>query len=151
MFDKIVLGVDGSQSSDLAVETAAALAQKLGAHVEVVHVREHDRIPSRASSAPDLETREDASALLTRTLATLKSAGVDAHTTQRVGATNKIADEIIAVANDANADLIVVGSRGLSSFSGLLLGSVSHKLVQLAGRPVLVTHDPARAAGHSAS
>ncbi len=151
MFDKIVLGVDGSRSSDLATETVAALATKLGAQVEIVHVREHDRIISKAGSGPDLETREDAEALLSRTLGVLKTAGVTAHTTQRVAAPNDIAAELISVADETGADLIVVGSRGLSSFSGLLLGSVSHKLVQLAGRPVLVTHDPGRGAAATAA
>jgi nucleotide-binding universal stress UspA family protein len=61
-----------------------------------------------------------------------------------VAAPNDIAAELISVADEIGADLIVVGSRGLSTFSSLLLGSVSHKLVQLAGRPVLVTHDPGR-------
>jgi nucleotide-binding universal stress UspA family protein len=140
MFDKILLAVDGSQPSDAAVEAAIALAGKTGAAVEAVHVRVHDRIISKAGSGPDLETTEDATVLLASTVDKLKSAGLTAHGTMRHAATTAIARDIIVVADEVGADVIVVGSRGLSNLSGMLLGSVSSKVIHLAGRPVLVTH-----------
>jgi nucleotide-binding universal stress UspA family protein len=141
MFEQILLAVDGSQSSEVATQTAVGFAEKTGASVEVVHIREHDIIVSRASSGPDLETREEAGVLLSRVVDTLKRAGITAHGTVRQAQTSRVAHEIIAAADEAGADLIVVGNRGLSSFSGMLLGSVSNKLVHLAGRPVLVAHE----------
>jgi nucleotide-binding universal stress UspA family protein len=81
MFDKMVLAVDGSPSSKVAVDTAIGFASKMGAHVEVVHIREHDRIISKAGSGPDLETPEDANALLASVVTKVTEAGVAAHAT----------------------------------------------------------------------
>ena len=141
MFDKILLAIDGSESAEAAAQTAVAFAAKTGASVEVVHVREHDRIVSKAGSGPDLETREEASVLLNAVVGRLKEAGTTVHGTIRQAPTAQVAREITAAADEADADLIVVGNRGLSAFSGMLLGSVSNKLVHLAGRPVLVVHE----------
>jgi nucleotide-binding universal stress UspA family protein len=141
MFEKILLAVDGSESSDVATQTAIGFAAKTGASVEVVHVREHDMIVSKAGSGPDLETREEAGVLLSGVVDKLKDAGLTAHGTMRQAPPSRVAHEIMATADEAGADLIVVGNRGLSSFSGMLLGSVSNKLIHLAGRPVLVAHE----------
>lgn len=141
MFEKILLAVDGSESSEVATQTAIGFAAKTGASVEVVHVREHDMIVSKAGSGPDLETGEEAGVLLSGVVDKLKDAGVMVHGTMRQAPTSRVAHEIIATADEAGADLIVVGNRGLSSFSGMLLGSVSNKLIHLAGRPVLVAHE----------
>lgn len=146
MFDKMVLAVDDSPSSEAAIETAIGLASKLGAQVEAVHVREHDAIVSKAGSGPDLETPEDAAAMLAAVLNRLKEAGISAHVTLRQSPHHNVVREIIAVADDVGADLIVVGSRGLSGFAESVLGSVSHKLVQHSGRPVLIAHDLAHVA-----
>jgi nucleotide-binding universal stress UspA family protein len=141
MFDKILLAVDGSESSDVAVQTAIGFAAKTGASVEVVHVRAHDVIVSKGGGGPDLETREEASVILKGAADKLKDAGITVHGAVRQAPTTHVAREIIAAADEAGADLIVVGNRGLSSFSGMVLGSVSTKLVHLAGRPVLVAHE----------
>lgn len=144
MFDKILLAVDGSLPSDAAVEVAIALAGKTGAAVKAVHVRVHDTIVSKAGSGPDLETTEDATILLARAVNKLKSAGLVAHGTMRQATVTTIAREIVDVADELGADVIVVGSRGLSALSEMVLGSVSNKIIHLSGRPVLVTHPRSR-------
>jgi nucleotide-binding universal stress UspA family protein len=151
MFDKILLAVDGSDSSDVATQTTIGFAAKTGASVEVVHVRAHDVIVSKAGSGPDLETPEEAATLLSGAVDKLKDAGVTAHGSMRRAPTSRVAQEIIAAADQAGADLIVVGNRGLSAFSGMLLGSVSNKLVHLAGRPVLVVHERSHHGGGEVS
>ena len=52
------------------------------------------------------------------------------------------AHAIEEIADRADADLIVVGTRGHSSVAGLLLGSVTHRLLHIAHRPVLVVPSP---------
>jgi len=69
--------------------------------------------------------------------APLKEAGIRYRTVFETG-TRGPAPTLIAVANEVKADLIVTGSRGLGGFGELLLGSVSHQLVQHAPVPVVV-------------
>jgi nucleotide-binding universal stress UspA family protein len=52
---------------------------------------------------------------------------------------------ILAVAGDVDADVIVLGTRGLGSVKSLMLGSVSHAVLHHAGRPVLILPSPALA------
>lgn len=149
MFDKILLAVDGSPSSNAAVDTALGLAAKMGAQVEIVHVREHDVIPSKAGSGPDLEMPAEAAAMLAATLDKFEDGGVNAHTTLLQAQRQDVAREIMAVADAVGADFIVVGNRGLTAFEEAVLGSVSHNLVKHAGRPVLIARELAAVpAGH---
>jgi nucleotide-binding universal stress UspA family protein len=129
MFEKILLAVDGSQSSEVATQTAIGFAAKTGASIEVVHVKEHDMIVSKAGSGPDLETGEEAGVLLSGVVDKLKNAGLMAHGSMRQAPTSRVAHEIIATADEAGADLIVVGSRGLSS----CLWHAARQRVQQAG------------------
>ena len=50
----------------------------------------------------------------------------------------EVGEAIVEIANNEKADLLVLGSRGLSEFKGMLLGSVSHKVLQRSDCPVLV-------------
>jgi nucleotide-binding universal stress UspA family protein len=61
-----------------------------------------------------------------------------------------VAHAILAVADDVSASAIVLGSRGLTGLKSLLLGSVSHAVLQHADRPVIVVPSPAVAAERTA-
>jgi nucleotide-binding universal stress UspA family protein len=63
---------------------------------------------------------------------------------------HSIAATILAQADDVGASAIVMGSRGLTGLKSLLLGSVSHGVIQHADRPVLVVPSPAVASGRAA-
>src|SRR5216683_1732845 len=106
---KIFLPVDGSEHSRRAVAKTVELAQLTRGEVRVFHYQERE--PSKAGTA-SFETTEDAAKL------------VDA----------AIVDE----AGRFDADLIVIGSRGLSDFAALLVGSVAHKVIHYAHCPVLI-------------
>jgi nucleotide-binding universal stress UspA family protein len=140
MFEKIVVAIDGSPFSDAALAAAGGLAAKLGADVEVLHVREHDAIPSRAGAAPDLETTDDAKGIVAAAVGQLKASGVNAHGQVVQASTRDVPRKIIEFTTESGADLIVVGRRGLSSLTGMLLGSVSNKLIHAATVPVMVAH-----------
>ena len=79
MFEKIVVAIDGSPFSDAAIAAAGGLAAKLGADVEVLHVHEHDLIPSKAGMSPDLETPEEANVVVAAAVERLKTNGVSAN------------------------------------------------------------------------
>ena|SRR5579862_2205221 len=137
MFNSIVLGIDGSDHAVKATDVTAGLAKALGSEVLVLHVLERIAA-SKGAPAADLEVPSDAVGLAEEVARRLKKEGIK--TTERViiASSGRVAPEILSAAEEAKADLIVVGSRGLSDFSGLLVGSVSHKLIQHANCPVLV-------------
>jgi nucleotide-binding universal stress UspA family protein len=135
MFETILLAIDGSEVSDRAAEAARGLAAALSSEVVVFHVRE--RVPSRAG-AFDLETHDEALELIDRTVRSLKDAGVSARGELVGGISGHAAKSISAAAKEAGADLIVVGSRGLTDFGSMMLGSVTHRLLHIGATPVLV-------------
>jgi nucleotide-binding universal stress UspA family protein len=63
------------------------------------------------------------------------------HGTLLQARTREVPAEIMAEAEKVGADLIVIGRRGMSEVSEMLLGSVSNKLIHLLGPPVLVAHE----------
>ncbi len=137
MFNHIVLGIDGSAHSGKATEVTAELAKAIGSEVLVLHVLERIAA-SKGAPATDLEMPRDAVSLAEEAAARLQKDGIKAAGKVVTAPSGRVAPEILAAAEEFNADLIVVGTRGLSDFSGLLLGSVSHKLIQHASCPVLV-------------
>ncbi|MFZ0919137.1 MAG: universal stress protein [Candidatus Dormiibacterota bacterium] len=140
MFEKIVVAIDGSPFSDAAIAAAGGLAAKLRADVEVLHVHEHDLVPSKAGMSPDLETTEEANVVVAAAIERLKSNGVSANGHVLQSSTRDVPRKIIEFTNESGADLIIVGRRGLSSLTGMLVGSVSNKLIHAATVPVMVAH-----------
>jgi nucleotide-binding universal stress UspA family protein len=139
MFDRILVAVDGSPYSAPAVSTVVEVATKFQSQAIVIHVREHDR--GRAGAFP-LETPQEATQLVAETVVALRHAGIAATGEVHGAFTGHAAREIVDTARSQGADLIVMGSRGLSDIGGLFVGSVTHKVLQLAHVPVLVVRPP---------
>ncbi len=135
MYEHILLAVDGSEPSNRATRVAADLAGKLGSEVLVVHVRERE--PTRYV-AVELESTEEASDLVDDTVRMLKDLGISARGEVHGAIFGRAARVILEAAEDDGAELIVMGSRGLSDLAGLVMGSVTHKVLHLAHCPVLV-------------
>lgn len=132
VFAKILLSVDGSEPSARAVEKASALAETLGSEVVVFHVRE--TLPGKY----DMDLREEEADLAGDVASELKAKGIKASSLREsafYGFTSRV---VVAAAEQFEADLIVMGSRGRSDLAGVLLGSVTHKVLQLTRIPVLV-------------
>jgi nucleotide-binding universal stress UspA family protein len=89
---------------------------------------------------PDLERNDEAQALVDRAVARLKTQGVTVTGRVLHAKTRDVARAIIEAADDGGADMIIVGRRGLSSFTAMIVGSVSNKLIHVARVPVLVAH-----------
>lgn len=145
MSTSIVCGVDDSPDSQAAVRIAASLADRLRLRLVVAHVAEPDHIPYAAAapfgrvSGPaavveEVEaTIESAERLLDELLG---SAGlVDVERRIEVGVP---AERLADIADEVDAELIVVGSRGRGAFRSAFLGSVSNVLVGVARCPVLI-------------
>jgi nucleotide-binding universal stress UspA family protein len=137
MFEKILLAVDGSDHSRRAISMAIDTAKKSNGSVVVVHVREH--VVDRGGTW-ELEATKDAESLLENANRELEAAGVESRKEGRRSraGTGHIAQAIVDAADADGIDLIVMGSRGVSDLRGLLLGSVTHKVLQLTSKPVLV-------------
>lgn len=131
---RIVLGYDGSEHSEKALALATSLARQYGASVVVVHA--FPRFP-RVTTPTSEDSREihDASKLAESVVKRLRAAGVEAEPDVLEG---PAAEAILKAAEAHRADLIVVGSRGLGQFRGLLLGSQSDRVLHYAKVPVLV-------------
>jgi nucleotide-binding universal stress UspA family protein len=136
MFERILLAVDGSQQSSHATEAAAELAGRLGSEVRVLHVREL-QTHGRAGPLP-LETPGDAADLVNSVVTDLLGRGVKASGEAYAVLLGGVAPHIIATAKEFGAGLIVMGTRGMTDFAALLVGSVAHKVIHHAECPVLV-------------
>ena len=135
----IVIGTDGSPGARAAVSEGLEMARRLGGQVTFVAVRHG------ISVLGDPYYQHRLSDQLAHARAAVEDAMAEA---ERLGvhaeyeiAEGEAADEILKAARYREADLIVVGSRGLGAIAGALLGSVSRKLVQHSPIPVLVVKE----------
>lgn len=135
MFEHIVVAVDGSPQSSKTVPFGVDLAQKYGSSVTVVHVREHARYEgSDVDFGPPI-TAED---LVDGVVAIFREAGVEARGEIRRVSPGDTPEQIIEVANASHADLIVMGTRGMTEWKSLLLGGVANKVLHHAPCPLLL-------------
>ncbi|HUY96484.1 MAG TPA: universal stress protein [Verrucomicrobiae bacterium] len=148
MFSRIVVAVDGSAAAQRAVAAAAALASPDGSEVEVVHVHPWalGAAPSPAGLGPmpppDVTPVEDGGdqserAIVDHAVEDLLREGIRA-TGRIIGTIEPVAQAVIELARDRDAEVIVLGTRGRSQLSGLLLGSTAYQTIHLASCPVLV-------------
>jgi nucleotide-binding universal stress UspA family protein len=137
MFKSIVWANDGSEAAQRALPLVKDLARAGGATVTLVHVVE--RI--EGAGAVGLPRRADESQVQAdlRGLASqLEQEGIAASLEIRGDVGARPAHELVDIARKTGADLIVAGSRGHSAVTGLLLGSVTNRLLHIAPCPVLV-------------
>jgi nucleotide-binding universal stress UspA family protein len=135
MFKHILVAIDGSEYSQRALPSAIEVARKFESDVFVLHVSEHDRGRAVAYS---VESPAEATRLVGDAVKSISDAGISAKGVVHDVAAGHVAKDIVETASSAGADLIVMGSRGLSDVQGMLLGSVTHKTMQLAQTAVLV-------------
>jgi nucleotide-binding universal stress UspA family protein len=135
VFKTIVLGLDGSEHSKRAIPVAVELARQDGSRIVIAHVDERiaakGDMPSLHVDEPEIQSEID------REAERISSEGVDASVETAVVVVGGPAHAIVEIADKVDAGLIVVGTRGHSAVTGLLLGSVANRLLHIAGRPVL--------------
>ena len=143
MFERILVSVDGSEDSEKEVRATNELARVHGSQVMVVHGRDLALLSTPAPTAPvrpttlDLETIEEAQSIVDTAVEALKGAGVDVRGEVRP-AQGRIGQQIVDAAQVFGADLIVLGSRGMSRLHAFMIGSVADKVIRLAECPVLL-------------
>jgi nucleotide-binding universal stress UspA family protein len=134
---RIVVAANAEADEPWVADAAAQLARDTGAEVAVVSVDELET--EKLSPLPRDVYLEQAEQAATRTVERLAAHGIDASRTVRSG---RALDEIIAFADEQDADLIVAGSSTRGPVASALLGSIPLGLVRRAGRPVLVVTEP---------
>lgn len=135
MYEKIQIAIDDSEIAERVVEAATQMAALSHGEVWVLHLRERE---AHKFSVTSNESTDVAQAAVDAAVGKLASAGIKAHGSVRDVLYGYAAREIIADAKAHDASVIVMGSRGRSDLSGLLVGSTAHKVIHLADRPVLV-------------
>jgi len=135
MFKTIIWATDGSEAAELALSTALELTAEADGRLLVVHANE--RLGGRAGGAPVFADEEDLQRDFVAKVNDLVGSGVKASFHVVSGLNTDPADLIADVAKEADADVIVVGTRGHGRVDGMLLGSVTQRLLHVAPCPVL--------------
>ena len=145
MFDRIVVGTDGSETAAEAVRTAVELAKLADARLEIVCAYEpipQSRLRDEGEGISGdvshvLNPREDVSLVLEKAASEAKQEKVEVITHPRQG---EPADAILDVAEEHKADLIIVGNKGMTGARRFLLGSVPNKISHHSPCDVWIVH-----------
>jgi nucleotide-binding universal stress UspA family protein len=139
---KVLLATDGSEDAALAARAAADISKETGSELHVVHVLPQFPRYAYPGVTPQVysyvldQTLREARDLLDEQVKRIKDS--DARVAETHVRRGPATDEVLDLAEDLEAGLIVVGSRGLGPVKRLVVGSVSEGVVQGATRPVLV-------------
>lgn len=149
LYKKVLVAIDGSEISQLALQEAVRLTSMLEATLCIVHgidavtTNAYKRTDQDEFLAPNIQTGHE---LLERAASSPREAGLqweqrllEVDTMGR----SRLSEVIVREADDWEADLIVVGTHGRRGMSHLLLGSVAEDIVRITSKPVLVVPDKA--------
>lgn len=146
MFERIVIGFDGSSGSEQALDKAIELARLCKAHLLILTVyRHHSMLEASISMVRgsmefggNLDKQMSETAREAADYAKKKALAARVEKVSAFIKSGQPARTLVAFAKKRECDLIVVGSRGMGATESYLLGSVSHKVTGLADVPVLV-------------
>lgn len=147
-FNRILLATDGSDQATAAVGITSSFARASAAAVRVVHVwnlEVHHR-----HGVWDVEMRSEAEAVLNATIERLRASGVEADGLVSRADQDHVAAAIAETARQYGADLVVVGSRGLSDWASVIRHSISHQLLASVDCPLLIVRSSEAEATHLA-
>jgi len=130
VYQKILVPVDGSEHSKRALQEAINLAKMTDGTITLLNVQTN---PSAATAS---NGRVEENKPLSEAQKIVQDAGIAVNTVLLQG---NVVDQIVKTAKDTGSELIIVGARGLSKFEELLLGSISHGVLEKAPCPVIVT------------
>ncbi len=136
---KILVPIDGSETSFKTARHALSLAKEKKSSITLLHVSEMPPLPLHGESLDKYykEVREEAAEWLDRIKNFPEASGVSIET-KVITTTVAVADVIVKFADDEHVDLIVIGTRGRSKISKLLMGSVTSGVTKNAHVKVLV-------------
>jgi len=148
-YHQILVPVDGSLTSEKALDEAIRLAQLTGARLRLIHVADELSYVNGFESAMNYINeiiplmREAGEKLLAHGKQKALDQGVSADTVLIEESPGRIWEHVVGQAKDMNANLIVVGSHGRRGIGRVLLGSDAEQIIRHATVPVLVLRTPA--------
>jgi nucleotide-binding universal stress UspA family protein len=137
VYKKVVWATDGSEAADIALAHAKTLTSDAGGQLFIVHCAEYIRPGVRGGHYAVAVDEEELEARFERQAGELGAGGIQASAHVIAAGAGGAAHAIADFAKGENADVIVVGTRGHTALAGLLLGSVTQRLLHVAPCPVL--------------
>jgi nucleotide-binding universal stress UspA family protein len=137
MFKQILWATDGSDYADRALDLAKSLAAQNGSSILALHSVETLAGPGSRGAFPEAADEDERQAKISGQVKELNDQGVTAKLQVVHSSISGPAHAIADVAKDNGVDLIVLGTRGHTALAGLLLGSVTQRLLHIAPCPVL--------------
>ena len=137
IFEKILVPLDGSESSLHALEKAVEIAKKFEGKITLINVYNVSSFKVTPSQVFNyvIEIRKAGESILEEAKKIVKAEGIEVITIVEEG---HIVEKIVNKAKEENFDLIVLGARGISKIKEILLGSVSQGVISHSPCPVLV-------------
>jgi nucleotide-binding universal stress UspA family protein len=137
MFKKIVWATDGSESADKALAVAKMLATESSGELVAVHCEELTLPGKGGGSLPVAANEEDLKSKIERQVSELSADGITATLETTRAKVGGAAHAIASAALVHESDAIVVGTRGHTPLAGLLVGSVTQRLLHIAPCPLI--------------
>lgn len=150
MFKKILVALDGSGTSNLALKEAIKLARDGNSKVLGIYVVDsyhvHPEVDLITPEDVISSMREEGKSILAQAQKKISSASVrgSVKLIETSSTSERIAEVIAKEANSWAADVIVVGTHGRRGFSHLILGSVAESIVRVASKPVLLIRNQSK-------
>ena len=141
MYETILVGTDGSESSFLAVRRAAGIAHAVGARLILASAYYKENADAMTATRSDSQTVVGDS-VAEQILGNAKAVAIEegAEESELILREGSPVEALIAVATETHADLLVVGNRGINSLTGRLLGSVPADAARRAQCDVMIVH-----------
>ena len=150
MYQRILVPVDGSHTSNKALTTALQMAKDFGGRIRLLHVVDGfsglGGFDMYGGYPDDLLAilRENGNKILADAMAVAQSAGVEADQVLSDNFAERLGESVVAAAKHWNADLIVIGTHGRHGIGRVLLGSGAEQIIHMAPVPVLVVRSDDR-------
>jgi nucleotide-binding universal stress UspA family protein len=138
----ILVPVDGSAAASHALDYACDFGKLLGAQIHVCHVADYVSLPKALANAPKTAPdllAEEGEAILAQARRIAHKHGVAIHCRLLRG---HVADEILRLAHESRADLLIMGTHGRTGIKRLVLGSVAETVTRRSDVPILLLKDP---------
>lgn len=143
MYKRILIPVDGSATSDLALQEAIKLAEALKSQLHIVHITDESPLYTNAEGFVDIGALRDAlrdagKHILEKAEEHVKKYNIPAETVLLETSGERVANLIAEEARRWPAELIMMGSHGRRGFDRFIMGSVAEGVARIAPVPVLI-------------